>query len=316
MSLPEAIVLIGASGFIGRNVIEALRGRVELLIGVTSQGHPVPGCVQTFGMKNLDLVPILPPRTVIVNVAAFRYRASLFANKQADILSTNVDLVDRVYRFALARDIKEVRAASSSAVYPAAWELLDDARPLDLNAWPHAGESAYAWSKRWGEIVGDIWHKCAGINTISFRLTNPYGRFDTLKEGEAHVATAFVIRALGEEQEFAIHGDPEAERDFVFAGDVGASFVSSLKLQGVHEAVNCATGKSTRMIDLASIALQAAGKTRPLRINPTPAGANTGIAARRATARRLHDLLPDLPPFCTLAEGMRATVDWYRDALR
>ena len=34
MSLPDAVVLFGASGFIGRNILEALTGRVAMLIGV------------------------------------------------------------------------------------------------------------------------------------------------------------------------------------------------------------------------------------------------------------------------------------------
>lgn len=314
--LPEAVVLFGASGFIGRNIVAALRGKVARLVGVNASGRAVAGCDLTVAAGALHDVPALPSDSAVVNVAAFRYAASRFARQQAEILSVNAGLTDVVYRFVLERGIQEVRAASSAAVYPADWAVQDDARPLDLNAWPHAGEAAYAWSKRWGEISAELWHRRSGVNSISLRLTNPYGPYDTRDEAEAHVATAFVIRALSDVAEFEVRGDPQAERDFVFAGDVASAFVESLTLRGVHAAVNCAAGHTTQVLDLAQAAMRAAGRPRPVRTTPPPPGANAGVRVRRATAARLRQVMPGLAPFRSLDEGMRLTTDWYRDALR
>jgi nucleoside-diphosphate-sugar epimerase len=316
MSLPDAVVLFGASGFIGRNIVHALADRVPLLIGVNSSGRPVLGCTRTVAAHALEELPPLPANSVVVHVAAFRYFASRAVEQQADIVGANLALTDLVYRFALQRGISELRVASSSAVYPAEWPVLDDDRPLDLNLWPHEGEAGYAWSKRWGEIAAEIWRRRSGINTVSFRLTNPYGPFDLLDEGDAHVATAFVIRALNDGEDFEIRGDPSAERDFVFAGDVAAAFIESMALRGVTDAVNCAAGHTTRIDDLARVAMQAAGRQRALRTNPPPPGGNTGVKLRRPTAARLRRLLPGLLPFRSLEDGMRETVAWYRDALR
>jgi nucleoside-diphosphate-sugar epimerase len=311
----DAVVLFGAGGFVGRNLVEALRDPVRRLFGVTAGGRAVEGCELTVRPADLAALPPLPRSTAIINVAARRYHATRFAAEQEDILSANLALTDLVYRFARERGIREIRAASSAAVYPAEWGVLDDARPLDLNAWPHEGEAAYAWSKRWGEIAAELWHRRAGINTISFRLTNPYGPFDTLVAAEAHVATAFAIRALDDQPEFVIAGDPDAERDFVFAADVAASFVASLALRGVQASVNCAFGQTTRIAALAKAAMRAAGRERPLRTDPPPGKTGTGVKIRRATAARLRHLLPELPDFRPLEEGMRETVAWYRDVL-
>jgi nucleoside-diphosphate-sugar epimerase len=315
MSLPEAVVVFGASGFVGRNIVEALRGRVGLLIAVTGSGRAVPGCHVSVAADALDALPPLPAATAIIHVAAFRYSASRFGSQQAEILQANLGLTDLVYRFALARGITELRVASSSAVYPADWAVLDDAAPFDLNGWPHASEAAYAWSKRWGEIVAELWHRRAGLNTISFRLTNPYGPHDTLDEAEAHVATAFVIRACGTAPEFEVRGDPDAERDFVFVGDIAAAFVESLKLSGVNTALNLAFGETRKVRDLALVAMRAAGRERPIRVTSPPAAAGQGVKVRRATGARLRELLPSLAPLRSLEDGMAATLPWYRDAL-
>jgi len=315
MTLPDGVVVFGAGGFIGRNIVDALAGRTEV-IGITRTGRAVPGCGRTVAAEEVDALPALPPRTAIIHVAAYRYYASRFAREQAEILSVNTALTDLVYRLALSRGVSEIRAASSAAVYPAGWAVQDDTRALDLNDWPHDGEAAYAWSKRWGEITAELWHRRAGVNTVSIRLTNPYGPYDTLDESEAHVATAFAIRALGDAPDFAVRGDPDAERDFVYAGDVAATFAASLSLSGVNTAVNCAFGQTARVVDLAAAAMRAAGTQRPIRTQPPPPGANTGVRVRRATAARLRALLPGLPAFRTLDEGMVDTVNWYRNALR
>ena len=47
VSWPDAVVLFGASGFIGRNVVAALRSDIRLVVGVNSDGRPVPGCDRT-----------------------------------------------------------------------------------------------------------------------------------------------------------------------------------------------------------------------------------------------------------------------------
>ena len=313
--MPDAVVLFGASGFIGRNLVAALRGRGPRLIAVTGSGRPVEGCELTLKAADLAALPALPAGTVIVHVAAHPYRATRFAAEQAEILSLNLRLTDLVYRLALERGIREIRAASSAAVYPADWAVQDDDRPLDLDAWPHDGEAAYAWSKRWGEIAAELWHRRAGVNTISFRLTNPYGPFDVTDAAEAHVATAFAIRALDDGPEFVVRGDPDAERDFVFAGDVAAAFAASLPLTGIQTAVNCACGQTTRIAALAQAAMAAAGHERPLRIEAPPKAANAGVKIRRATAARLRRLLPELPAFRPLDQGMRETVAWYRHVL-
>lgn len=316
MTLPPAVVVWGASGFIGRNVVDALAGRVPMVVGVNASGVAVPGCAVTVAAGAVAGLPALPDGTAIIHVGAYRYFASQFGNQQAEILSANLAMTEQVYRFAMARGITEIRAASSSAVYPASWAVQDDAIPLDLNDWPHDGEAAYAWSKRWGEITGELWHRRAGIHTISFRLTNPYGPYDTLDEAEAHVATAFVIRAAGDAPEFEVRGDPDAERDFIHAADAATTFVESLTLRGVTQAVNLAFGETRTVRDLAEAAMRAAGRQRPIKLTSPPAAANRGVKVRRATATKLRQLLPGLAPFRSLDDGMAATLAWYRDALR
>jgi nucleoside-diphosphate-sugar epimerase len=310
MTATRAVVLFGASGFIGRNIVEALAGRVDTLIGVTGRGTSVPRCDAVVRMDDLAAIPALPAETVVINAAAYRYDARSFQAEQSTILTRNVAIANTVYDFCVMRKISEVRLASSVAVYPAT-ATLDDETPIDLNGWPHAGEAAYAWSKRWAEIRAEVHHRQFGVHTITFRLSNPYGPFDSTDVGAAHVAPAFVIKALMPGNTFEILGNPDAERDFVFAGDVARTFVASLERRGVSETYNLGYGRTATIRQLAEAALRAAGSTKRIIVASNVA---SGVNVRRVTATRLRRDFA-LEPFADLDQGMSATVAWYAKAL-
>jgi nucleoside-diphosphate-sugar epimerase len=307
----DCVVVIGASGFLGRNIIARLQAEPLRIFAVNSSGRVVPGAQATVALDQLASLPQLPPATVLINVAAHRYDASRARSEQAMAFEVNTHIVNTIYAFAIEREVKEIRYASSVAVYPADWDILDDERDDALLGEPHAGEFLYASSKRWGEIAANHHHRAAGISTLSFRLTNPYGPFDTTDAKAAHVATAFAIRALAQGDVFAIFGNPNAERDFVFAGDVAETFVRSLTLHGRHEFCNLAYGETRRIIDLAQVAVRVAGVPKKIEVENT--GVGSQVAIRRATAAKLRRML-DLPDFRGLDEGLAATMNWYRDA--
>jgi nucleoside-diphosphate-sugar epimerase len=308
---PRAVVVFGASGFIGRNIVDALAGTVEALVGVTHRTARVPGCTATVSIDRLDDVPPVPSDTVVINAAAVRYDASTFRAQQSAILDSNVRIANTVYGFCLARGLSEVRLASSVAVYPASWPLLTDEKSVDLNDWPHAGEAAYAWSKRWAEITAEVHRRQFGINTLIFRLSNPYGPYDATDLAAAHVAPAFVIRALAPGDRFEIMGNADAQRDFVFAGDVAAVFAASLTRRGQSDAFNIGYGTTCTIRALADAALRAAGRRKEIVVAAAPA---PGVNVRRVTAQRVRDAFA-LPPFADLDRGLSLTTAWYRQAL-
>ena len=309
--LPEAVVLFGASGFLGRNMLDALADRVPMVVAVNGSGEPVPGCAATARLADVDSLPVLPPDTVVIDVAAHRYDARRFRDEQSVILQVNAHIAASVYRFCVERGLTEVRQASSVAVYPADWAVQDDTQDLDLNAPPHAGEAAYAWSKRFAEICAEIHRDRFGISTLTFRLTNPYGPHDSIDLEAAHVVPAFLVRALGPDPSFTIRGNADAERDFVFAGDVADVFVRTLGVRGQHERFNLAFGETRSIRELAAAVLQAVGVEKPIVASD---GTKDGVAVRRATASKLREAF-DLRPFRTLDEGLALSVDWYGRAL-
>lgn len=313
--MSRTVIVTGASGFIGRHLGDALVARGHRVIGVNRSGAPVPGCDITVALDRMGELPALPADTALFHVAAYRYDAAAFQTAQSEILAVNSELANRVYRFCVERGIREVRMASSSAVYPAGLPVMDDAQPVDLNAPPYPGEAFYAWSKRWSETVARLHAERYGIATVAFRLSNPYGAYDATELSAAHVAPAFVIKALSDSPAFEVMGDPAAvERDFIYAGDVAEVFVRSLDWSGRSDAFNLCTGATVSLKTLAETVLAVAGVDKP--IIGTGAGGGSvgaGVSVRRLTGERVREAFGVTPT--PLADGLKPTIDWYRHAL-
>lgn len=308
--LPDCVVVVGATGFIGRNLVERLRGEVERILPVSASGAAVAGLP---GLRLADLAPIEIGRdAALVNLAAHRYDATRFAAAQSEILLRNVELAGRVCELCATKGIAEIRTAGSIAVYPAGDAAGDDAVPLDLNREPHEGELMYAWSKRIGELYGRLFARQCGINSIAFRLTNPFGPHDSLDAAKAHVVPAFVIRALTTSGPFAVRGNPLASRDFIYVGDVCEVILRSLRVRGRSDAYNLGSGETATIAELARTVLRLVGREPEI----VAAGAATSAVAHRRCRNDRVKADFAIDRFTALADGLVPTIAWYRRACR
>src|SRR5712691_5135259 len=100
-SLAETVMIIGASGFIGRNLVRYLSQRVGRIVPVSASGRPVEG-IAGLRLAELDSAHVGGDATV-VNLAAYRYDSANFATAQPEIFARNVEIVTRVYEFCARR---------------------------------------------------------------------------------------------------------------------------------------------------------------------------------------------------------------------
>lgn len=308
-ALPETVVIIGASGFIGQNLVQHLKGRVRRILPVSSNG------VSVFGIPGIPVDQLLDadvgPGTVVVNLAAFRYDAANFSDAQAQTLLRNVEILGRVYEFCTRKGIDEIRSAGSIAVYPADETNFDDARPIDLNRAPHEGELMYAWSKRIGEIYGRLFEREYRLNTVTFRLTNPFGPYDSLDAAKAHVVPAFIIRALTTSGSFTVRGNPDASRDFIFVRDVCEVIYRSLAWRGVVGAYNLGSGENVTIRQLARTIMELVGIDLDIVSAGSPV---SSVSIRRCGSERLRSDF-GMDRFTRLRDGLVPTIEWYRHAI-
>lgn len=309
--MSETVLVFGASGFVGRNLVDRLAAEGRSVIAVTSSGQPVPGARTTVSLGQLESLTTVPKGTVAIHLAAYRYDSQRFDMAQSDILQNNNAINARIFHFCAERRIAELRLGSSVAVYPAGLAVMDDAQPVDFNSPPNPNEAFYAWSKRFAEVMAGLYVEKFGVNCLTLRFSNPYGPYDSINPNKAHVAPAFVMKALDANPEFPIRGDPSVERDFTYVGDLVEVLMRSLTWRERNETYNLCTGRTSTLSELAETVMKVAGVSKPIRAGVPGA---FGPAKRASTSDRIRAAFGIT--FADLETGMKPTVEWYRREFR
>lgn len=301
VSFNKAIVF-GGSGFLGQNLVSRLKTGFGGALDIV--------CVTRADIEERvgEWVEVSDPgRAVVFHCAARRYDASRKQELQPEIFHTNVGLASNVYEFCRFHGIKEVRLLSSIAVYGEGQTFLDDGAPLNGGS-PY---NLYGWSKRITELQAKIFRDSFGINTITFRLANPYGTFDDVNPRTAHIIPALIARTLGESAPVVIEDSFGAARDFIYVDDVVDVLVKSLSWSGKHETYNLATGRNTSIHGITEKLSELL--ERNVRFVDTAQPPQPGPRVCRVDRLKADFGVKEFIP---VDEGLRRTIDWIKETKR
>jgi UDP-glucose 4-epimerase len=303
------VVVTGGAGFIGANLVR------ELLVGgdtVTVLDDFSTGELVNLHGCDISIVDgsILDPGTLdhafrgadaIIHLAA---RPSVPRSLADPLASHHANATGTLQVLEATRRAggPHVIVASSSSVYGANGALpkSEDLVPMPV--------SPYAVSKLATESYALSYAACFGLDVLTFRFFNVYGPYQRAGHAYAAVVPAFVSAALIGEP-LQVHGDGHQTRDFTFVGSVAAILCSAVRGRVTSgRPVNLAFGTRASLLDL--IAELERVLDRPLRtahIDPRPGD----VRDSQADNSRLRHLFPSAEPV-SLRDGLRATVDWFR----
>ncbi len=166
--------------------------------------------------------------------------------------------------------------------------------------------SVYGLSKRCSELYLDLWARQFGLKYGVVRLANVYGpRQDPY--GEAGVVAIFSKRLLNGE-EVTIFGTGEQTRDFVYVKDVARAVarVSSDQIEGIF---NIGNAKENSVNQLYQAFCSVMGIDRAAHYEPARAGEQLRSVIDPTLAKETFGWEPKV----TLQEGIKETLEWFRD---
>jgi UDP-glucose 4-epimerase len=311
---PLNVVVTGGAGFIGANLCRALSaqegfGRVVALDDLSTGRQS-----NLAGTEGIELVEgsILDARLLdelvgradaVVHLAARPSVARSIEDPMASHLTNATGTVE-VLEAARRGRRPQVVVASSSSVYGANPTL---PKREDMVARP---VSPYAASKLATESYALAYGSSFDLPVLAFRFFNVFGPLQGADHAYAAVVPAFVSAALAG-QPLTIHGDGTQTRDFTFVGTVVAVLTEALRRRVTSPTpVNLAFGSRVSLLELAEILEGILGRPLPRRHGPRRPG---DVQDSQADQGALRGLFADVDPV-TLADGLRATVAWFRDA--
>nr|MDO8086725.1 SDR family NAD(P)-dependent oxidoreductase [Candidatus Sigynarchaeum springense] len=291
------VLVTGAAGFIGSNLVDAL----------LADGARVVGLDNMFNgrMENLDAASASPRFTFVKGdvrdmdflLEAMKgidivYHEAAFTSVPQSIempsLCNDVNVAGTVNVLNAARDlgVKRVVFASSSAVYG------DEPTLPKHEGMPLRPISPYGASKLAAEAYCAAYYHAHGLETVSLRYFNVFGprQKDSPYSG---VIAIFLAKILKGENP-TIFGDGKQSRDFTYVKDVvRANMLAGVSTKAAGKVINVAAGKPITMNELTAIMFKACKKDKlKIQYAEKRTGDILHSYADIALAKKLLDFVP------------------------
>ncbi len=322
----RSVCVTGGAGFIGGHLVDALLSLGAIISVVDDLSNSTP---EHLG----ELIDIEPDRVRFVHGSILDDAALLDAFDRCDCVfhlaamssvprsvaepersfAVNAVGTMRVAEAARRVGVKQIVYSASSSAYGANERLpkveTDTPEPV----------SPYAASKLAGEHVMLAWARSYGLNTISLRYFNIFGPRQPADSPYSGVIAQFARKLLAGESP-VIFGDGLQSRDFTFiANAVLANLLAAAADRAYSgDVVNIGSGERTELVQLARIMSdavnqEAAGRAGTSAFKPIFQPARTGdVRHSLADLSRARELLGYVP-ITPLDDGLRQTVEWYRE---
>jgi GDP-L-fucose synthase len=244
------VVLLGATGFLGRHTLPILEDRYgkENVVGLSSKDYDLMNfneCRKMFEEHRPN---------VIVHFAA--YSGGIGANRTypADFYHINILLQANVFKLASEYGVQKMVYAMGGCSYPAtATSPIDESQMWC--GYPQAESAGYSTAKMMGIVASKSYRSQYGLKTSVIIPGNMYGEYDNFICGDSHVVPAMLRRyyeaKMNGLDEVVMWGSGNPQRDFVYAGDVAKTIPYFIDEYDSDEIVNISSGTTTAIRELA-----------------------------------------------------------------
>lgn len=305
-------LVTGGAGFIGSHIAEALvnRGdRVRVLDNLmTGKRENLSHLIGKIEFIEADIRDYTAIRQAAEGVSVIFHEAAIpsVPRSVADPqLSHDVNVNGTFNVLMAARDagVRRLVFAASSSAYGDT-EVLPKIETMMPNPL-----SPYAAAKLVGELYCQTFTRVYGLETVALRYFNVFGPRQDPTSPYSGVISKFVT-ALLENQTPTIFGDGEQSRDFTYVANVvDANLRAAEAPEAVGKVMNLGIGERITLNQLFDELQKIIGTNLKPNYEETRAG---DVRHSLADISRAENLL-GYRPLVGLAEGLKHTVDWYRE---
>lgn len=305
-------LVTGGAGFIGSHLVSAIlahgdRVRVidNLATGKLSNIAPLLNRIELIRADISDFDSI---REAFEGVSIVFHQAAVpsVPRSVADPRlnhEANVNGTFNVLMAAREAGARRVVFATSSSVYggTSGQPKREDMVPAPL--------SPYAAAKLAGEYYCRVFNESYGLETIALRYFNVFGPRQDPTSAYSGVISKFVTTLLRGERP-AIFGDGEQTRDFTYIDNVIAANLRAAEIAGARgQVLNIGTGNRTSLKQLLAALQRIIGTSIEPEYRPARQAEPRDSQADISLARQLLGY----EPLVSFDDGLKQTVDWYRE---
>jgi GDP-D-mannose 3', 5'-epimerase len=320
LSKEGLVVVTGAGGFIGGNLVAALRGQGYQRIRAIDI-KPFEEWYQRFGdVENLLLDLNLKENCEaaaknardIYNLAANMGGMGFIAHNKA-LCMLSVLINTQMLQAAVSHGVKRYFFASSACVYNGDKQKTFEAPSLkEDDAYPALAEDGYGWEKLFSERMCRHFREDFGLYTRVARFHNVYGPWGTWDGGRekapAAICRKVIAAKMSGKHEIEIWGSGEQTRSFMYTDDC-IKGIQLIMDSEIVEPINLGSSEAVSVNRLVDIVEEIAGiKLKRWYDLSAPRGVN----GRNSDNTLIKQYL-NWEPNISLRTGMEKTYAWIYD---
>jgi nucleoside-diphosphate-sugar epimerase len=309
-------LITGIAGFIGSSLARAVLAQGDEVRGIdnlsTGKRENLTEILDHIDFREADLLDINAVHDVCQGVDFIFHEAAIPSVPKSviDPLGSNRANVDATVNVLVAaRDakVKRVVYAASSSAYGDTPTLPkhEDMKPNPI--------SPYAVAKLASEHYMASFYRCYGLETVCLRYFNIFGPRQDPTSPYSGVLAKFITQMLKGEQP-TINGDGKQSRDFTFIDNVMEANLLACKRPAEEVAgrvFNVATGQRIDLNETFNALKKITGYTGEVQHRQERAGDVKHSLADLSRAEKHLGYKPKV----NFEEGLRRTVDWYRESM-
>ena len=309
------ILVCGATGFIGRNIAEALASRrPEFEIFAThfkrpALDHPRIRPVQVDLTDPASVERVTRGMDVIIQAAATTSGAKDIVQRPYIHVTDNAVMNSLLLRAAFEHGVGQFVFFSCSVMYPSAPHPLAES-DFDASADMHPHYFGVGWTKVYCEKMCEFYARFGRTKHTVIRHSNIYGPHDKFDLKRSHVFGATVAKVMQSQGgAISVWGAGNEARDLLYVDDL-VDFVELAIGRQIadHELVNVGSGMATPVRDLVKMIIAASGRNLRIDYDLSKPTIDTKLCLDASRAREIFGWAPKIG----LEEGIRRTLDWYR----
>lgn len=310
----KIILVTGGAGAIGSNLTRRLAemgATVIILDDFSSSARWNVSSLPRILLVEGDIVDEVKLKRVfferpqmVFHLAAFFANQNSVDHPERDLLVNGMGVL-RLLEYSVFTGVDRfIFASSGCSIYgsSAPLPLREEFMSLHLS-------TPYQITKMLGELYCNFFHNHHGLKVVNPRFFNSYGPGEVPGQYR-NVIPNFIYWAM-KGQPLPITGTGEETRDFTYVGDI----VNGLLRAGISESAvgqefNLASGKETRIIDLARMINEATGNTAGIRlVQRRKWDTKSRLLASIDKARELIGYEPNTH----FEEGLQNTIRWFQE---
>jgi GDP-L-fucose synthase len=311
----KKILICGATGFIGRNMVEHFLMQANMeVIGVYNKRpkYNLPNLqwVKADLNNSDDVSRILDGIDIVIQAAATTSGSKDIVARPYIHVTDNAVMNSLLFRAAFEKNVKHVVFFSCTVMLQSS-ELPQSEEDYDANIELHPRYFGVGHTKLYMEKMCDFYSRIGDTKYTVIRHTNIYGPHDKFDLERSHVFGATITKVLSSESgKLSVWGTGEEERDLLFIDDLNSFVESALKNQKKSYALyNCGYGSAISIKNLVYKIIKASGKKLRVEHDLSQPTIKTSLCLDCSKAKDELGWVPKT----SIEDGIYKTIAWWRE---